>query len=575
MRSRHVAACWLRVLCPAVIVPALISGAVYGGGTISVNLTEFAGQALPSDQVYGVASLGTDVSGWVNLNQRAMAMDLAFDDGSLSTVSVQIAAPNWYATGNAAYTGTPLVGFIDDYATTVNPTGMTFADLNYNFPGGYFAVVYLSGYNVNDGASISDGSSTYYFQPVDLRTETWDGTLVQTTTTTDLGAGNAPVAQYAVFGSRESPLASDSITFTLETLYGGGSGIGGVQLVSAAAGPGELVFDVAAGLSQTQGELGYFSISDVEATGVQKTGGGTLVFDGYNTYTGPTTVSAGTLQVNYGEAVQASPVTIDSGATLAVASFASLHTPAVIVDGGTLSSATLAINSTTGVGAVSVNAGTIAGSPTVTIDGAGQMSLAQDARVAVAVGGLSIAETSGGGRLDLGAGQVSVAAGGISASDLRADLIAGRSGGSWNGATGVISSTAAASGGTRTVGYVVATDGSATVSYAAAGDVDLSGAVNVFDLVSVNSSGRYGTGAASVWSQGDFSYDGVTNVFDLVAVNTAGAYGQGNYFPASPTTAGGVAVVPEPSLAGLAVGLAVATLSRVHRRLEMHRRAAA
>ena len=103
------------------------------------------------------------------------------------------------------------------------------------------------------------------------------------------------------------------------------------------------------------------------------------------------------------------------------------------------------------------------------------MSLVQDARVTVCVGGLSVDQAVGGGRLDLGAGQVSIAAGGITAADLRADIIAGRNGGAWNGTTGITSSTAAASGGTRAVGYVVAGDGSARVSFAAPGDVDLNG----------------------------------------------------------------------------------------------------
>ena len=115
---------------------------------------------------------------------------------------------------------------------------------------------------------------------------------------------------------------------------------------------------------------------------------------------------------------------------------------------------------------------------------------------------------------------------------MRADIIAGRNGGAWSGTAGITSSAAAASGGTRAVGYVVAGDGFATVSFAAPGDSNLNGQVDVFDLVAINSTGKYGTGTASVWSQGDFNYDGVTNVFDLVSVNSAGAYGQGNYFPA-------------------------------------------
>ena len=183
---------------------------------------------------------------------------------------------------------------------------------------------------------------------------------------------------------------------------------------------------------------------------------------------------------------------------------------------------------------------------------------------------LAVDETSGGGRLDLGAGQLTIAAGGISAADLRVDIIAGRNGGTWNGETGIVSSTAAAApGGVRAVGYVVAGDGSARVSFAAPGDTDLSGQVNVFDLVSIDSAGKYGSGQSADWSQGDFNYDGITNVFDLVSIDTAGAYGAGNYFPAEPSAAslgGRVAAVPEPHLlavalsAGLALGCVSARL---------------
>ena len=174
------------------------------------------------------------------------------------------------------------------------------------------------------------------------------------------------------------------------------------------------------------------------------------------------------------------------------------------------------------------------------------------------VAGLQFFEAARGGSIDLGAGALTVAAGGISAADLRADIIAGRNGGAWDGVNGITSSLAGASGGTRAVGYAVAADGSAEVSFAAIGDTDLSGAVNVFDLVNVNSSGAYGSGAVSEWAKGDFNYDGVTNVFDLVGVNTAGAYGQGNYFPGAPSV-GNVAAVPEPasiSLLAVAAGLA-------------------
>jgi fibronectin-binding autotransporter adhesin len=313
----------------------------------------------------------------------------------------------------------------------------------------------------------------------------------------------------------------------------------------------DIVIDVPSG-SQTQADAGYPFID--AATSVTKIGAGTVVFDAYNGYSGPTTVSAGTLEIATSVALTASGVTVDTGATLQIASGVTMQSPSVIVDGGTLSAAAVTVDASTGITSLAINAGTIAGSPAVTVDAGGTLSLVQDARVVVGVGSLAVTETAGGGLVDLGAGQINIAAGGAVAADLRADIIAGRNGGAWTGTTGITSSAAAASGGTRSVGYIVAGDGSARVSFAAAGDVDLTGTVDVFDLVAVNSSGKYGTGTSSVWSQGDFNYDGVTNVFDLVGINTAGTYGRGNYFPAVPTSTGSVAAVPEPASFTILIG---------------------
>lgn len=228
--------------CLSFLAAAFAMGEVRAADVISVNLTEFNSdvQNIVSGQSYGVASLGSAVTGWVNLNQTLSRANLPFSSGSLSTVSFQGTAPNSWGSAAAGYNNTPMKGMVDDYTATLNPTQMSFSNLNANFPGGYFAIVYLTGFNANDGASITDGTTTYYYQPVDFTAGSWDGTLVQTTTTSDLGSGNAPVAQYAVFGSEQAPLTADSVTFTLNALYGGGAGIGGAQLVSAVPEPAAL-----------------------------------------------------------------------------------------------------------------------------------------------------------------------------------------------------------------------------------------------------------------------------------------------------------------------------------------------
>ena len=95
------------------------------------------------------------------------------------------------------------------------------------------------------------------------------------------------------------------------------------------------------------------------------------------------------------------------------------------------------------------------------------------------------------------------------------------------------------------------------VAFAAAGDADMNGEVNVFDLVVINSSAAYGSGAVSVWSTGDFNYDGVTNVFDLVATSGTNTFGRGNYRPASALD-GGAAAVPEPAFSAAFLAAAAA-----------------
>ncbi len=279
------------------------------------------------------------------------------------------------------------------------------------------------------------------------------------------------------------------------------------------------------------------------SNGIRKEGTGTLVLGAANTYTGTTTVRAGTLQVSHARALATSPVTVEEGATLLFAGGLEIETPAVHLAGGTLAAGSLRVGSG-GIGGLTVSAGTLAGGMTIDVAGDGLVTLASETRLTASLSGLTVAAEAG-GMLDLGAGQVVVAAGGITPAAVRAGIIAGRAGGGWDGGSGIGSSLAAASGGTRAVGYLFRPDGAAVVSFAAPGDLNLDGVVDIFDLAAIDTSGAYGTGATADWSVGDVNYDGVTNVFDVLAISTSGSYGQGNYFP--PLAGGTITAVPEPA----------------------------
>jgi len=297
------------------------------------------------------------------------------------------------------------------------------------------------------------------------------------------------------------------------------------------------------------------------AGGLTKSGGGTLVLAASNGYTGPTRIDTGTLEVANANAVASSAVTVASGATLAIASGTTMKAPSVTLNGGTLSADAVTVDGSTGIAALTVNSGTVANTAAVVVGAGGLVDLPDAARVTIGVASLAVTETAGGGKVDLGSGELGVAAGGISAADLRADILAGRNGGAWDGTAGITSAAAASSGGTREVGYTVAGDGSARAN--------LDGVVDLIDLLAILSSGTYDQSTASVWDQGDFNYDGVSDLLDLLAVLGSNTYDQGNYFPAAPSSLGGtgtVTAVPEPAATGLLLASAALVMLTARRR---------
>ncbi len=190
------------------------------------------------------------------------------------------------------------------------------------------------------------------------------------------------------------------------------------------------------------------------------------------------------------------------------------------------------------------------------------------------------------GLLDVGGGSVTVVAG-LSPAELQARIVSGSGDGTWNGASGITSSAAAAMA-YRSVGWLDNGDGSLTFGFAAEGDTNLDGFVDLADLQNILASGKYGTSSTAVWGEGDFNLDGVVNLADLQDVLASGLYGKGAYrsmalsgftnqLAASLSTGvvelGGmtfsnIATVPEPQgMLLAAMGLAGAVLGACRRRM--------
>lgn len=133
------------------------------------------------------------------------------------------------------------------------------------------------------------------------------------------------------------------------------------------------------------------------------------------------------------------------------------------------------------------------------------------------------------GRIDLGTGQISVAAGGFDEATVRSRLTLGRNGGDWAGVAG-IGSSSAATGSQRAVGYRVI-GGALRLAWAAWGDVNLDGSVNATDAAIINNGQKYNAGAVPgvSWADGDYNYSGAVNSTDMLLMNNTSLFNAGSY----------------------------------------------
>jgi autotransporter-associated beta strand protein len=173
--------------------------------------------------------------------------------------------------------------------------------------------------------------------------------------------GNIDVQNAAIFEPRGVLANSPDVTvetggelriqFSTATI-GGLYGAGQVDCRSAAA-------TLVLGAGNRSGNFSGILQNNGNVLSLTKTGTGTQILSGANNYTGPTTVSAGTLEVDSPGSLTGTIVTVQNGATLA--GNGAVYSTANITSGGTLAVNTLvnsnALTGTVTIGALTLNAG--------------------------------------------------------------------------------------------------------------------------------------------------------------------------------------------------------------------------
>ncbi len=311
--------------------------------------------------------------------------------------------------------------------------------------------------------------------------------------------------------------------------------------INALSGSGSVVNSFVTGQTFTIGSAngsGTFTgtINSGATLNVLKTGTGTQVLTGANTYVGSTTSSGGVLTIDYGGSVISASVAATAGGTLningSIPTTAAVSSTGIVNFGANTGSGILART----VGSISIGAGGLAtvAAPT-----------AHAARTVLITGGLSIS-----GSTDLWTGKLNLNANDMIVQNTDTVAITNQlksginlsAGGFWNGSSGIISSAAAADPThLTTLGAIQNNDGSGhpiygstaplglfdgqnpgvgdvLIKYTYFGDADLSGKVDGSDYAKIDNGFVHNlTG----WFNGDFNYDGVVDGSDYSLIDNA------------------------------------------------------
>jgi hypothetical protein len=579
----------------AVAVSLVFAGSAWAQVTYTDAIGDVDGPNVTAGPEVDIASVtvsntSTSLNFQINMNSAA---DIGTNYYANYLVGIQV---NGGAGGQTIYNSS---GYATGDPTVGNPYG---AEVGISTGMNYFIGSYLG-----DPGSYSGGANIYSFST----TGGW--TNIDNVGNTEVTTGT-PYTAFSMALSDFGFVPGSKFNFDVWTTYSGGQGAyDALDNPNYASGSGvpypggsvpETAYDSATAPGSTFASTIYtISAGAPPVSAWNASGGGD-----YNTagnWANGVPSGAGAEADFFGAITGNSVVTTNTPVTVGILNFNNANSYTLADAGNGTGSLTLQESGGT-VGLIAVQSGAQSISLPVTIASSANVTIAPSASLSISGpvtinSGVTVTDTSGGGKLQLSS--LSIASGGTldltnntllidfgSAADpaatIRGYLISGynATGMKWTG-TGITSSAAAANPTVFSLGYAdggnpidVANTGVSAgeveIKYTVAGDANLSGGVDLSDLVIVASDfGQTGDD----WAEGDVNYDGNVDLSDLVIVasNFGASLGsvqsadlsasfQAEWKLALAEVHGADAAVPEPAClaAGAIVGLLISRRRR-------------
>ena len=345
-----------------------------GGTNINAGMLSFANGSLGTTGT--VDFTGNTSLQWNGTNTQDISSRLKIEDGITATVDTN---------GNdMTFAGVLLTGTSQTGALAKAGTGM----LTLTAANVYMGATTVSAgtLQVSGGGALTQtsGISVDSVVPATNATLTVDGTSSSVTSIGDgtiggSGTGTLNIQNGGVMnlgGSGTGILALASNAHSAGTLnIGNGGGVGTLNAAAVTGGDGTAIVNF------DHGDSSYTFVPNISGSiAVYQIGSGTSILAGTDTYTGATTVSAGTLQVSGGGTLtQTSSITVDSAAPATHATFTVAGAASSVTSNGNLivgNSGTGTVGLTNGgslsnkASAIGSNAGSTG---TMTVDGTGSL----------------------------------------------------------------------------------------------------------------------------------------------------------------------------------------------------------